>query len=90
MIETVGQFKHSIVQPNPGWGDICEWCTYRFENPKDSDFPCKLFLAKEEDVRPNLERLSLNGDDVFVSSVRGVDFVEFCGRFELLTPPTKG
>ena len=31
--------ERSIIQPNPGWGTLCEACPLRFDE-LDQDFPC--------------------------------------------------
>jgi len=41
--------KRSRVQPNAGWGVLCEGCEHRIPPPRDS-FPCR----KKEDAE--LER----------------------------------
>lgn len=32
--------EHAFVQPNPGWGVLCETCSNRSKE-LNSDFPCK-------------------------------------------------
>lgn len=75
------------VQPNAGWGDLCEDCEHANSRLIDNsvlvvntDFPCEKWGNKYPPY-PNLLRYSNTGKEAKVSDVRGVDFVELCLAF---------
>jgi len=74
MGETI--FVHSIVQPNPGWGTLCESCIHR-QAALESGIPCEKALAGIV----NLERTSIGGQDVTIRHRFGEDFQETCDLF---------
>lgn len=67
-------FKLSQIQPNPGWGHLCEECLFRFPNPQSDDFPCTKISAV-------LERYSLEGKEIFLGDIFFKDFIETCNHF---------
>lgn len=76
MVILVPGFERSWVQPNPGWGVLCEICVHRIcRPPNSSDCPC----AKDAWI----ERQSSGGRDVSIYDEYGVDFTEDCNAFSL-------
>lgn len=74
----------SVVQPNPGWGSLCESCKHRDRsNIEHDDNPCALF---KKEFRPpfkaTLARYSINAADVSMHAVLNRDFVELCKGYE--------
>ncbi len=76
----------SIVQPNPGFGVICETCMYRHSSLDDSDFPCDFVtvtrFTHDHPPWPEFERVSIEGMDVSTHDRFGVQFNETCNEYK--------
>ncbi len=68
----------SIVQPNPGWGMLCEKCSNRHLNLViiNSDFPCKKAIFYGATPHP------VYGRALLPNLVRRIDELETCSDYE--------
>ncbi|KKL53659.1 hypothetical protein LCGC14_2273250 [marine sediment metagenome] len=73
------------VQPNSGWGTLCEGCDLRFDVP-EGDYPCAAWEGTSR-LKPNLLRYSNTGHDVKRSEVMNKTFVEICAAFSVRVKP---
>ncbi|KKK70826.1 hypothetical protein LCGC14_2920090 [marine sediment metagenome] len=69
------------VQPNAGWGTLCENCLFIAADRANSDFPCKKWGTVHPPF-PNLLRYSNIGHDVKFDEVLGVSFVKICTAYK--------
>lgn len=80
------QLEHAGVQPNPGWGVLCESC--KFADQARGDLGCRKVEwphpnspGERVPTIPTLVRLSLGGRDARRDDVFGVDFEERCSDY---------
>ena len=77
----VSNFEYSIVQPNPGWGKLCDSCRHLGDR-EDAQMPCKIVeWAPGELVAPNLFRRSIKGRPTKLSDVYEREFEEICSSY---------
>lgn len=71
----------SKVQPNPGWGKLCEFCLNRLSYD-DNQLPCsKVKWIGKSLMAPDLYRLSTDGQEVWDSDRFGYDYQEKCDEY---------
>lgn len=81
-----GPLSRSLVQPNPGWGDLCEVCENMIMQGKcggeTRERICKKLSRQfRKDEIVDLVRLSVKGRETTLQDVRNRDFVEICSAF---------
>jgi len=64
----------SILQPNPGWGVLCESCSHR-QKILDCDFPCKKAIFYGVVPHP------VYGHALLPELVRWIDESETCPEY---------